>query len=87
MVDQPKLPAVSDMPWLQHFKDNGHALARCYLPLCLIHYLLRTIHPQSTWASRLDTQLKGFPALEVLGLDLGSMGAPPDWPQHWASVK
>lgn len=87
MADQPKLPDVTAAHWLRPFKDDRHALARCYLPLCLTRYLLRTIHPQSTWASRLETQLMAFPALGHLGLDLGGMGAPHDWPQHWASVQ
>ncbi|WP_397596992.1 Abi family protein [Silanimonas sp.] len=87
MVDQPKLPPVSNTPWLRHFKDNSHALARCYLPLCLTRALLRTIHPQSTWASRVEAQLGAFPSVGHLGLDLGGMGAPPDWSQHWASVQ
>lgn len=82
MVDQPKLPPVSEMPWVAPFANNGHALARCFLLVCLLRHLLGVINPTSSWSGRVKTHLRTFPNLDHLGLNLASMGAGATWAEQ-----
>ena len=84
IVDQPKLPPASEMPWVGPFSGSGHALARCFLLLCMLRHLLRVINPTSSWPSRMKEHLGSFPDLDHLGLNLAGMGAPADWQTGWA---
>ena len=74
IVDQPKLPAISEVSWVEPFKGNNHALARPYLLLCIVKHLLAIINPNSTWNIRLEKLLKEFPDLQHFGINLGGMG-------------
>ena len=84
IVDQPKLPPASEMPWVGPFSGSGHALARCFLLLCMLRHMLRVINPTSSWPSRMKEHLGSFPDLDHLGLNLAGMGAPADWQTGWA---
>ncbi len=79
VIDQAPLPPATEAPWVAPFVQDNHARARCFLLLCMASHLLRVINPQSSWPERLKRHLHDFPANEVLGLDLGSMGAPQGW--------
>ena len=83
IVDQPRFPSASEMPWVAAFAQDAHAKARCYPLLCLTRHLLGVINPHSTWPARLKGHLHTFPALGHLGLDLASMGAPANWAEAW----
>lgn len=84
IVDQPKLPPVSEVDWVAPFTSSGHALARCFLLLQMLRHLLAVINPTSSWPERLRLHLDSFPELSHLGLNLAGMGAPPDWRDMWA---
>jgi hypothetical protein len=83
IVDQPKLPAAADMPWVEPFANNPHALARCFLLICLLRQLLRVINPTSSWADRMKQHLLCFPDLEHMGVNQLGMGAPVHWAEQW----
>ena len=74
IIDQPKLPKVSEVSWVALFVNNTHAIARPFLLLCIVKYLLATINPTSTWSSRLKELLIEFPDLLHLGVNLEGMG-------------
>lgn len=79
IVDQPKLPPVSEVPWVELFHGNTHALARSFLLLCIAKHLMSIINPSSSWGARLKGHLDGFPDLTHVGLNLEGMGCVPDW--------
>ncbi|EKG35775.1 Abi family protein [Pseudomonas syringae] len=83
IVDQPKLPSVAEVPWVAPFIGDSHALARCFLLLCITRHLLMVVNPRSSWPKRMKTHLQSFPNLEHLGLNTGGMGAPAGWEAHW----
>lgn len=83
IVDQPKLPAATEVPWIALFEADAHARARCYLLLCLARHILRVVNPRSTWPERMKAHLQEFPDLRHLGLNLGGMGVPAGWEAHW----
>lgn len=89
IVDQPRLPPVAELRWVEPFVGKGHALARCFLLLCMLRQLLKVINPTSSWAARLAQHLASFPELGHLGLNLAGLGAPLDWQLTWnqASVE
>jgi abortive infection bacteriophage resistance protein len=83
IVDQPKLPSASVMPWVAPFEANDHAKARCFLLICMLRHLLGTINPSSHWSDRMKVHLLGFPNVNHLGLNLWGMGAPTGWEANW----
>jgi abortive infection bacteriophage resistance protein len=83
IVDQPRFPAASELPWVAAFAQDAHAKARCYPLLCLARHLLGVINPNSTWTARLKGHLQTFPELGHLDLNLTSMGAPANWAEAW----
>jgi abortive infection bacteriophage resistance protein len=87
MVDQPRLPPATDVPWIASFENNNHAQARSFLPLCIVRHLLHVINPNSSWPTRMQEHLLHFPDLAHVGLDLGSMGATNmNWQEVWESA-
>lgn len=86
IIDQPRLPSAAEVPWIAPFEEDEHAQARVYLLLCIARHLLSVVHPNSTWSTRLQEHLSGFPDLRHLGLDLTGMGAPADWEHHWLAI-
>lgn len=79
IVEQPKLPPASEVPWVDHFRDYVHGQARCYLLLVIAGHLIDVINPSSTWKRRLAAHLSTFPDLHHLGLNLRGMGAVDGW--------
>ena len=67
IIDQPKLPPVGEVPWVAPFVGNAHALARCYLLLCITRHLLRTVNPRSTWPQRDEAAPAAVPTVVPLG--------------------
>jgi abortive infection bacteriophage resistance protein len=76
---QPKLPSVADIEWVQYFKTDTHAQARCYLLLVIANQILGVINPGSLWNQRMSEHLTTFPNLSHLGLNLRGMGAIDGW--------
>jgi abortive infection bacteriophage resistance protein len=83
IVDQPKLPPATEVPWVAPFEDSGHLRARCFLLLRIARHLLQVVNPNSSWPERMKAHLQGFPDLDHLGLNLGGMGAPDGWEADW----
>lgn len=83
IVDQPKLPLATEVPWVAGFEENNHGKARCYLLLQITRHLLRVINPSSSWPDRMREHLKAFPDLSHLGLNLQGMGVLADWENDW----
>jgi abortive infection bacteriophage resistance protein len=83
IVDQPKLPSLTEQPWVAAFETNDHARARCFLLLTITRQLLAIINPRSSWPERMKAHLQGFPDLSHLGLNLAGMGVPDDWEERW----
>lgn len=83
IVDQPRLPAVEELPWLAPFAANAQMRSRCFLLLCMSRHLLGHVCPRSSWPSRLRDHLLAFPDLAPLGLGLDNMGVPADWQARW----
>jgi len=84
IVDQPRLPPASEVPWIAPFEDSGHLRARCFLLLRIARHLLQVVNPNSSWPERMKTHLQeDFPDLDHLGLNLAGMGAPDGWEGEW----
>lgn len=83
IIDQPKLPPVGEVRWIDPLQSNRHALARPFLLLCMTKHLLDVINPGSSWGQRLKEHLLSFTDLDHLDLDLQSMGASTDW-ETWS---
>ncbi len=83
IIDQPKLPPVSEVPWVAPFEADAHARARCFLLLKITRHLLAVVNPRSTWPERMKAHLLTFPDLAHLELNLAGMGAPPGWEAEW----
>jgi abortive infection bacteriophage resistance protein len=81
IIDQPKLPNVGEISWIESFRGNEHLLARPFLLLCIAKHFLETINPNSTWSQRLQQLLIEFPDLQQLGINLAGMGAIEGWEQ------
>ncbi|MGZ3836022.1 MAG: Abi family protein [Mucilaginibacter sp.] len=81
IVDQPKLPKVGEVSWIESFRGDEHRLARPFLLLCIAKHLLTIINPSSTWEQRVQQLLMEFPDLQHLGLNLAGMGAVEGWEQ------
>ncbi|MDP2221567.1 MAG: Abi family protein [Hydrogenophaga sp.] len=74
IVDQPRLPSVAEMPWVDPFAHSGHALARCFLLLRVLRQLLGVINPTSSWPSRMKERSGIVPRSESLGVEFGGYG-------------
>ena len=82
VVDQPKLPAVGEVPALDGFQGekNASLRARPFVLLCICQHLMTVINPSSTWGQRLKALLcEGFPDLRHVGLTLHGMGVDDGW--------
>lgn len=83
IVDQPRLPSITEQPWVLPFETNEHARARCFLLLRITRHLMRVINPRSSWPDRMRAHLRAFPDLSHLGLNLAGMGVPEGWDTDW----
>jgi len=83
MVDQPKLPAVSEVAWVAPFVSDDHARARCFLLLRIARHLIQEINPGSTWPARMKQHIQGFPHLAAAGVTVAGMGTVANWDADW----
>lgn len=84
IIDQPRLPPATEIPWVEPFKDNGHLQARCFLLLRIARHLLQVVNPNSSWPERMKKHLQeDFPDMDHLELNLAGMGAPDGWEAEW----
>ena len=77
LVNQPKYPQVLQINELDHLVSDQLAKSRIYGAIVIILYLLRTVHPSTTWKQRLIEHLKTFPTHPEINLKRA--GFPQDW--------
>ena len=77
LVNQPSWPTIGAMPRLNHLSGHAHGRSRLYAALLLMREILATMHPSSSWPSRLKDLVNSLPQNTVLTLD--SAGFPPGW--------
>lgn len=75
LVDQPRLPGKGTE--FESLVGNNEALARPYIVLCILSYLLKKICPNSSWQKRVIALVKEFP--EMPGHSISDMGFPEGW--------
>lgn len=83
IVDQPRLPAADELPWVEAFEVNSHARARCFLLLKMIRQLVSRVNPNSSWPAKMKAHLLAFPDLSHLDLNVAGMGAQKGWEAVW----
>lgn len=83
IIDQPRLPPATEVPWVASIEHDVHARARCFLLLRIAAHLMRVIEPDSDWPGCIRDHLHAFPELPRPALHLPAMGVPADWEAHW----
>ena len=86
-VQQPGPTRPGEIDILDHLAADQYAQRRLYAVAASLQYLLRTIHPDSSWGLRLMAHLDGFP--EIQGLSIRQMGFADNWMNFglWRSRK
>lgn len=79
-ADQASPPKQREIPVLDHLASDKVAQSRIYATAAILQYFLKTIHPTSSWGSRLVTQCQGFPTSPVCNLT--QAGFPLNWDQQ-----
>lgn len=74
-VQQPR-PARG-VELLDHLQHDAYAQRRLYAVAAVLQYLLRIIHPDSTWPLRLKAHINTFPVTS--GISTRQMGFPEGW--------
>jgi abortive infection bacteriophage resistance protein len=79
MVDQAVLPSKGDAGELSHFIGQPHLLARPFLYLCILQWLMKEICPNSSWGDRMKEHMLSFPTDANNLCSLSNMGCPKGW--------
>lgn len=77
LADNPSPPRVGDHPFLDHLANDTNAQTRLYAVAAALQFMLRTIHPTSSWAGRLKQHCSTFP--QSPHIQLRQAGFPPGW--------
>lgn len=77
LVDRPKPPREGEEPLLDHLALYQQAHNRLYAVAAPLQFLLRTVHPGSSWSARLKDHLQTFPGSPHL--KLAATGFPMNW--------
>jgi abortive infection bacteriophage resistance protein len=77
LVQQPIPGRLGEVALLGHLSTDLHAQRRIYAVTAVLQYLLRFIHPGSSWARRLAEHLGTFPKSQHISAR--QMGLPADW--------
>ena len=77
LVQQPSPGRRDEIRYFAHLVDDTHAQRRLYAAAAVLQYLMKYIHPSSTWAARLRDHLRTFPALPHISRR--HMGFPDGW--------
>jgi abortive infection bacteriophage resistance protein len=77
LVHQPAPPKVGDIPLLEHLINDELAKRRLYAVAAILQYLMRTVHPTSTWSERLKEHILTLP--QSPHLSARHMGFPTGW--------
>ena len=76
-VQQPGPTRIGEIELLDHLATDEYAQRRLYAVASSLQYLLRTIHPDTSWSPRLIAHLDGFPKTQ--GLSIRQMGFAENW--------
>jgi abortive infection bacteriophage resistance protein len=76
-ADQPSPPKSGEVAELDHLATSRFSKSRIYATTAALQFLLRTIHPTSSWSVRLKAHCASFP--RISGLSLVQAGFPKDW--------
>ena len=76
-LDQIAPPRIGEITLLDHLVLNKKALVRVYASAAILQFLLRTIHPTSSWSHRLERLYATFPTTE--SVKLTQAGFPLNW--------
>lgn len=75
----PKLPRDGSNNWDNNFPFSSMQIGRVFLLLCICAHMLRSINPNSKWATRLVEHLRTFPQISHPDINLCTMGCCGDW--------
>jgi abortive infection bacteriophage resistance protein len=76
-VQQPGPTRLGEIEILDHLAADQYAQRRLYAVAASLQYLLRTIHPGTSWSLRLMAHFDSFP--EIQGLSIRQMGFADNW--------
>jgi abortive infection bacteriophage resistance protein len=76
-ADQISPPKIGELPDTDHLATDLNARSRIYATAATLQFLLRTIHPTSSWSQRLKDHFASFPVSPDIALSQG--GFPRDW--------
>jgi abortive infection bacteriophage resistance protein len=79
LVQQPIPGRSGEILLLEHLSRDGHAQRRLYAVASILQYLLRFIHPSSSWGMRFAEHVATFPKSKHISLR--QMGIPTGWEQ------
>jgi hypothetical protein len=65
------------LPLLDHLARDSQAQARVYAIAAAIQFLLRTVNPSTSWATRLKQHFANFPTAP--GIAVEQSGFPVNW--------
>lgn len=80
LADQIAPPKHGEIPLLNHLAHNQPAQSRLYATAATLQFLLRTIHPGSSWGARLKEHCMSFPTSAMVRLSESG------FPQQWADL-
>jgi abortive infection bacteriophage resistance protein len=79
LVQQPSPGRLGEVRHFEHLVNDFHAQRRPYAIAAVLQYLMRFIHPGSTWGNRLREHLSTFPISPHISQR--HMGFPEGWEQ------
>jgi abortive infection bacteriophage resistance protein len=84
MVSEPKMPAAGKRAWCTQFAGKRDLLAKPFVYLAIVRYMVESICPHSHWHHRLAEHLLRFPEqISQRKLSIAAMGAPDGWEVWW----
>jgi abortive infection bacteriophage resistance protein len=79
LIDHPSPPRLGDHSLLDHLAKDNFAQKRLYSAAVALQFILKSIHPNSSWSSRLQSHFKSFPPSPHL--KISASGFPEAWEQ------
>jgi hypothetical protein len=74
--------------WCAQFAGRRDLLAKPFVYLAIVRYMMEAICPRSRWRHRVAEHLSGFPEqMSQRKLSIGAMGAPEDWEPLWRAER
>lgn len=77
LVQQPSPSGPGEISMFEHLRIDAYAQRRLYAVAAVLQYMLRIVHPSSTWSTRLYAHLQTVPQSPYVSTK--HMGFPSDW--------